>query len=251
MKKKVFLTKFNYQLDNFKCIQKYCLLLLFLLFNSISGVVIAQDIIITKDKKEIEVNVIEVGLDEVKYTRQNTNAPIYILSKSEINLIIYENGQRDVFENDTKQDDKNSSQLDNTIYRYTFGNRINPNGGRKNAWGSGIASLFIPGLGQFINGDVGGGFLFLGANIIFNSMWMNSSDAYDDGTDLFTLGLLASIGTNVWSVINAANVAKKVNLARGHQHKNSAYLNIEPKNFVIHNENKNNLAYGLSLKLTF
>lgn len=58
----------------------------------------AQDIIIRKNGDEIEAIVREIGIEEVRYKKfENQNGPIYRLKKSEISMIRYEDGSRDVF----------------------------------------------------------------------------------------------------------------------------------------------------------
>jgi hypothetical protein len=66
----------------------------------------AQDIITKKNGDEIKAKVLEIGVKEVKYKRfGNESGPTYTLSKSEIFLIKYENGDKDVFNEKTKEKD--------------------------------------------------------------------------------------------------------------------------------------------------
>ncbi|MDR2913701.1 MAG: hypothetical protein LBV74_02515 [Tannerella sp.] len=63
-----------------------------------STTIFAQDIIFRNNGAEIQAIVREVGVDEVKYKKfNNQNGPIYRLRKSEISMIEYEDGSRDVF----------------------------------------------------------------------------------------------------------------------------------------------------------
>ena len=228
--------------------------LLFILLCSSTAGLFAQDIITKKDGTEIQVKVTEIGTSEVKYTRFGTTLPTYTLLKSEIFMIKYEDGAKDIFDAESIQ-----TQTNLPIYKYTFGNTINPIGGTKSAWGSGIASFFIPGLGQFINGDVGGGFFFLGTNIACNLLWMNSfeTDYYGNisvNTSQFTIGFLGALATNIWSIVNASQIAKRVNLVRGYQLGNNTFLKVEP---VILETNSfaqqsiYNSTYGMALRITF
>ena len=58
----------------------------------------AQDIIVMKNGNEIQAVVQEVGVEVVKYKKYDSpNSPIYIKIKSEIFMIKYENGSKDVF----------------------------------------------------------------------------------------------------------------------------------------------------------
>ena len=64
----------------------------------------AQDIITLKSGEEIKALVQKVGVSEVEYKKfENPNGPTYTLLKSNIFMIKYENGEKDVFTADTPQ----------------------------------------------------------------------------------------------------------------------------------------------------
>ena len=58
----------------------------------------AQDIIILKNGDDIKGKVIKVGVNEIEYKKEN-NGPLYVIQKSEVFIIKYENGAKDVFTN--------------------------------------------------------------------------------------------------------------------------------------------------------
>lgn len=59
----------------------------------------AQDMIVKIDGTEIPSKVLEVNIDCVKYKKHsNLNGPTYMISKSELISINYENGEKDVFD---------------------------------------------------------------------------------------------------------------------------------------------------------
>lgn len=214
--------------------------------------IFSQDTITKKTGEDISAKITEVTQTEIKYKRfDNLEGPIYSILKSEVLIIRYENGTKDIFDDETQQQMKtNTTQLsipNQEVYKYTFGNQINPNGGRKSPWGSGIASFFIPGLGQFINGDVGGGFLFLGSNIVCNLVRLNAEDQ-----STATIALVGGLAINIFSIVNAAQMAKKVNIARGYQLANNTYLQIQPT--IIQPGNlfvSKDYAYGMNFRVTF
>jgi hypothetical protein len=77
----------------------------------------AQDVIALKTGEEIQASVQEVGINEIKYKRaDNSNGPVYVLKKSEVFMIIYQNGTRDSFANsalystETRQTDTSIKQ---------------------------------------------------------------------------------------------------------------------------------------------
>jgi hypothetical protein len=107
----------------------------------------AQDYIITLDGDEIKSKVIEVNYNDIKYRKfENINGPIYSILKSEVLLIRYENGSKEIYSNSKKNIDPKSSNFEigislgigNTIYNnlnnseyyqssgnFTSGNLIN------------------------------------------------------------------------------------------------------------------------------
>lgn len=214
--------------------------------------IFSQDIITKKTGEDISAKITEVSQTEIKYKRyDNLEGPIFSILKSEVLMIRYENGTKDIFNDNTQQQMKtNTTELSNPsqeIYKYTFGSTINPNGGKKSAWGSGIASFFIPGLGQFINGDVGGGFVFLGSNLVCNLVRLNAEDQ-----STATLAFVGGLAINIFSIVNAAQMAKRVNIARGYQLANNTYLQIQPT--IIQPSNLyaiKDYAYGMNFKVTF
>ncbi|PJA07179.1 MAG: hypothetical protein COX70_08010 [Flavobacteriales bacterium CG_4_10_14_0_2_um_filter_32_8] len=58
----------------------------------------SQDIILKKSGDEIKAKVIEVNIDNIKYkVFENIDGPIYTISKTEVFMIKYQNGSKDVF----------------------------------------------------------------------------------------------------------------------------------------------------------
>lgn len=62
----------------------------------------AQDVIVFRNGEETEVKVEEVSPTEVKYKKySNIDGPLYVADKSEIFMIKYKNGEKDVFDSVT------------------------------------------------------------------------------------------------------------------------------------------------------
>jgi len=89
----------------------------------------AQDIITLRNGDDIEALVQEIGTDDVKYKKfENPNGPNYTLKKSEIFLIRYANGSKDVFKdeapvpstNQTNAQSRNNNQPDPPVDYNTF-----------------------------------------------------------------------------------------------------------------------------------
>lgn len=69
-----------------------------LLFTSLSIHVAGQDQLFKKDNSKLEVKVLEVSPNEVKYKlKSNPDGPIYIVNKSDVAVLIYANGDHETF----------------------------------------------------------------------------------------------------------------------------------------------------------
>ena len=177
------------------------------------------------------------------------------------------NGNKDVFDEITDQQqtttnqkispyNKNVDYQQLPVLKYTFGNQISPYGSKKSPFLAGFLSFLIPGVGQFYNGDVGGGFLYLGCNVVCNTIWMNSikTDYYGNTTinsSAFTFGFIGALAVNIISIVDAVQGAYKVNFARGYR-LGDTYLKIQPT--IIKQNNplqSKEYAYGMNFSLDF
>lgn len=237
---------------------------------SFSWSLLAQDTITKKDGTEIQARVTEVGTNEVKYTRFGTTVPTYTLLKSDIFMIKYEDGTKEMFEENKpaiEVYDKVTEIPLQPIYTYTFGNPINPVGEVKSPWTSGVASFFLPGLGQFINGDVRGGLIYMGGSFVCYSLMLdaminnnrmgpmnddNNRGSFSTIDTKLAIGALGYLTFFVASIVDAAQMANKVNLVRGYRMMRNTYLNIQPAIITQDNLfNNRDYAYGMKLKLNF
>ena len=67
----------------------------------------SQDILTKKTGDDIKAKVLEVTTTEVKYKKfDNLNGPVFSILKSELLLIRYENGSKDVFNDSKKVEEK-------------------------------------------------------------------------------------------------------------------------------------------------
>jgi len=79
-----------------------CFIATFLVANSL----FSQDILTKKTGDDIQAKVLEVTTTEVKYKKfDNLNGPIFSILKSDLLMIRYENGSKDVF-NETKKNEE-------------------------------------------------------------------------------------------------------------------------------------------------
>ena len=83
-------------------------ILLFLLL--ISSTLSAQDIITLKNGEEIKAKVTAVNPNDIQYRKFNDNdGPLYTKYKSEVFMIKYANGSKDVFSNASSSNSTNAS----------------------------------------------------------------------------------------------------------------------------------------------
>ena len=84
----------------------------------------------------------------------------------------------------------------------------------RSAAGNAVASLLIPGLGQFMNGQPGKGALMMAINIGNNVLWANRTDfggtGYVSESERMRF-LVIGAGVMVWSGADAARVARHLN----------------------------------------
>lgn len=193
---------------------------------------LAQDLITKKDGTDIQAKVLEVTTNEVKYKLYDEpNGVTYTSRKSELLMIRYESGRKDVFTGNTYSDlytthrepvdgitpNMKYKQL-KSLYNYkeyekTLADRYSP------AW-SGVASFFIPGLGQMISGEVGRGFAYLGGHlggmILAPVITAAGTDAYgyvSTGAAITALAIYAGvIALDVCAIVDGVRVAKVKNM---------------------------------------
>jgi hypothetical protein len=73
-------------------------LLVFLVTFLISKLCLSQDLITLKTGGQIRSKIMEVGQTEIRYKKfDNQNGPVYVVLKSDISAILYENGTKDLF----------------------------------------------------------------------------------------------------------------------------------------------------------
>src|SRR5688500_6670041 len=99
---------------------------LFILLSFLAIEVKAQDLIILKNGDEVLAKVFEVTPSEIKYRRfDNPDGPLYTMEKSEVFLVKYENGTKDVFDEEIptrepKVIDKKLNNANSSLSRVYF-----------------------------------------------------------------------------------------------------------------------------------
>ena len=129
---------------------------------------------------------------------------------------------------------------------------------------SGVCSFIMPGLGQMISGEVGRGLGFLGGSavcgvvgfvgygVLMSSVYSYNSSGAGAGLGLMVVGFSAMTAIDIWSIVDAVNVAKVNNMYIQNLRKTSS-VNIEMAPYIsqISVNNKIDTPVGLSLRVTF
>jgi hypothetical protein len=192
----------------------------------------AQDLITKKDGTDIQAKVLEVTTNEVKYRLyEEPNGVTYTSKKSELLMIRYESGRKDIFTNSSVTDLYSSNRTPvegitpnmkykelKSLYNYTeytptFAHRHSP------GW-SGVASFFIPGLGECINNEWGRGLgkffgnvaLMTTANVCVARSYIDYAPAWQIEIGVAVVCYTAALGLDIWSIVDAVRIAKVKNM---------------------------------------
>ncbi len=72
----------------------------------------SQDVITKKSGEDIQSKILEVGQTEIKYKKfDNQNGPTFTILKSEVLMVRYENGTKDIFNEEKKSENVSSLSL--------------------------------------------------------------------------------------------------------------------------------------------
>ena len=238
----------------------------------------AQDLLTKNNGEDIKVIVKEIDAQNVKYVLfSEPNGVLYTMPKSEILMIRYASGRNEIFGNqrtvptpartttyatpyspyqefdygmaDHIQVGMKYDQLkklyDYRMYRPGGYERYSP------AW-SGVASFFIPGLGQLICGEAGRGFGQFALSTMCDIVTIVSIVEDVEGLSLLTS--LAHLGIAIWSIVDATQVAKVKNMYETdlRSMRSSVEVEMYPSlNTFTTQSNGIGVAPGMTLAITF
>lgn len=75
-----------------------------LLLSLLSMTAVAQDIIVTQDAKRIDAKILEVSATDIKYKKYSyQDGPTFVMSIADVNSILYENGDVQMYNQQTEQ----------------------------------------------------------------------------------------------------------------------------------------------------
>ncbi len=200
---------------------------------------IFADTIYLKDGREVnDATIIEIGVSEVKY-KIGERAVLYTAYKSDIAIIFYKDGTKEVFSNEpasTSNSTSNSGTKD-TYVNFTSGQR----------WGTWGLNSVVPGLGSLVimkdwAGAItqwalsGAGFIVLGIGLSelesdsysssYNSYSYYDYDDHDDDEAeiLLVSGIVVLSANFIFNIVRSASYDRP---------KNAAYKPYEGFNFAI------------------
>ena len=130
---------------------KVKLTFLFILY---STMVLAQDIVVTKDSQRLDVKIEEVSNEQIKYRKMNNlEGPLFIMPTNEIQTIIYANGDVQIFNANKTQKKKPVTVLKDPIEKTRTHERVNI----KRWFGITLGWVFrdrMTNIGKFYSSDV-------------------------------------------------------------------------------------------------
>ena len=189
--------------------KRLIMLLSVLAFFAVSAA--AQDFVTKRNGEDIAAIVDEVGPDYVRFRLwDEPDGVIYTMLKNEILMIRYATGRNEVFDQMSSlavapmmKYKEMANVYDFRLYQKSLYDRYSPAG-------SGIASFFIPGLGQMICGEWGRGFAWLGGHV--GCTILTSLSAIAESDTLVLMGLAGVLAIDICSIVDGVRVAKVKNM---------------------------------------
>jgi hypothetical protein len=175
--------------------------------SSLCSIVYAQDVVIFKNGEETEAKVEEVSRDSIRYKKaSNPDGPTYSVPVSDVFMIKYANGKKDVFADQPVRNEP-------PVVRYYS---------KKDPVTACLLSWLLPGGGQYYNGEYAKGALMTGLSLgSLLGMVAGATPPAEDysGDDYYRSGsdgrlaffALIYLGNYIWSVVDAPISSNKIN----------------------------------------
>lgn len=171
----------------------------------------AQDFVTKRNGEDIPVIVDEVGPDYVRFRLwDEPDGVTYTMLKNEILMIRYATGRNEVFDQMSSlavapmmKYKEMAKVYDYRLYQKSLYDRYSPAG-------SGVASFFIPGLGQMICGEWGRGFAWLGGHV--GCYMLTGISAIAESDTLVLMGIAGLLAIDICSIVDGVRVAKVKNM---------------------------------------
>ena len=213
----------------------------------------AQDFVTKRNGEDIPAIVDEVGPDYVRFRLwDEPDGVTYTMLKNEILMIRYATGRNEVFDQMSSlavapmmKYKEMAKVYDYRLYQKSLYDRYSPAG-------SGVASFFIPGLGQMICGEWGRGFAYLGGHLGCNLLTSLSAIAESD--TLVLMGLAGMLAIDICAIVDGVRVAKVKNIYMEDLRKSGYYgldVDIYPSVNYVRTTSGVQPTAGMTLALRF
>ena len=171
----------------------------------------AQDFVTKRNGEDIPAIVDEVGPDYVRFRLwDEPDGVTYTMLKNEILMIRYATGRNEVFDQMSSlavapmmKYKEMAKVYDYRLYQKSLYDRYSPAG-------SGVASFFIPGLGQMICGEWGRGFAWLGGHV--GCYMLTGISAIAESDTLVLMGIAGLLAIDICAIVDGVRVAKVKNM---------------------------------------
>lgn len=171
----------------------------------------AQDFVTKRNGEDIAAIVDEVGPDYVRFRLwDEPDGVTYTMLKNEILIIRYATGRNEVFDQMSSlavapmmKYKEMAKVYDYRLYQKSLYDRYSPAG-------SGVASFFIPGLGQMICGEWGRGFAWLGGHV--GCYMLTGISAIAESDTLVLMSIAGLLAIDICSIVDGVRVAKVKNM---------------------------------------
>ena len=213
----------------------------------------AQDFVTKRNGEDIAAIVDEVGPDYVRFRLwDEPDGVTYTMLKNEILMIRYATGRNEVFDQMSSlavapmmKYKEMAKVYDYRLYQKSLYDRYSPAG-------SGVASFFIPGLGQMICGEWGRGFAWLGGHV--GCYMLTGISAIAESDTLVLMSIAGLLAIDICSIVDGVRVAKVKNMYMEDLRKSGYYgLDVDLYHSVnyVHTASGIQPTAGMTLALRF
>ena len=213
----------------------------------------AQDFVTKRNGEDIPAIVDEVGPDYVRFRLwDEPDGVTYTMLKNEILMIRYATGRNEVFDQMSSlavapmmKYKEMAKVYDYRLYQKSLYDRYSPAG-------SGVASFFIPGLGQMICGEWGRGFAWLGGHV--GCYMLTGISAIAESDTLVLMSIAGLLAIDICSIVDGVRVAKVKNMYMEDLRKSGYYgldVDLYPSVNYVHTASGIQPTAGMTLALRF
>lgn len=213
----------------------------------------AQDFVTKRNGEDIAAIVDEVGPDYVRFRLwDEPDGVTYTMLKNEILMIRYATGRNEVFDQMSSpavapmmKYKEMAKVYDYRLYQKSLYDRYSPAG-------SGVASFFIPGLGQMICGEWGRGFAWLGGHV--GCYMLTGISAIAESDTLVLMSIAGLLAIDICSIVDGVRVAKVKNMYMEDLRKSGYYgldVDIYPSVNYVRTTSGVQPTAGMTLALRF